>query len=393
MRIRMTAPLRERFVNIATYIVVLVGVIPVLLPLFWLISSSLKTKDTVFLAPPQWLPSVMEYHATSDFGVVDLIVDDTFAYATGTLWRVHVPLATGNYVHTTLDVPSDVLLPANTQDTDAFRLPLPSWQTTADVIRTGLSHNNSTATVAFVSDMVMPHDVICGKSVLNPQWNNYIKAFQEEPFHLYLINTLFVTCAGMLGNIISCSLVGYAFARLRFRGKNILFLLLLSTMMLPAQVSMIPTFVMYVKIGWLDSFKPLLAPTMLAQSAFFVFLFRQFFMTIPADLEDAARIDGCTPLRIYWDIILPLATPVVIVVAVFSFMTAWNDFFGPLLYLNSDEKQTLALALNNFKTAFGYRDPQLLMAASTIMIIPAVVIFFCAQKVFIRGVVITGVEK
>ena len=225
-----------------------------------------------------------------------------------------------------------------------------------------------------------------------PQWSNYSEVLQKEPFHYYLINTVFIALCSILGQVLSCSLVGYAFARIRFPGRDLLFIVLLSTLMLPHQVIMIPQFIFYVKLGWLDSFKPLIVPTFLAQTAFFVFLFRQYFMTIPLDLEDAARIDGCGPLYTYWHIILPLAKPVIVSVAVFTFMWTWNDFLHPLLYLNSDEHQTLALALENFKTAFGYKDPHFLMAASTMMVLPSIIIFFLAQKAFIRGVVMTGVK-
>jgi len=225
-----------------------------------------------------------------------------------------------------------------------------------------------------------------------PQWRNYVDVLQKEPFFYYLINTIFIALFSILGQVLSCSFVGYAFARIRFPGRDLLFVVLLSTLMLPHQVTMIPQFILYVKLGWLDSFKPLIVPTFFAQTAFFVFLFRQYFMTIPLDLEDAARIDGCSPLYTYWHIILPLAKPVIVSVAVFTFMWTWNDFLYPLLYLNSDEHQTLALALENFKTAFGLRDPHFLMAASTMMVLPSIIIFFLAQKAFIRGVVMTGVK-
>ncbi|MFQ6079088.1 MAG: ABC transporter permease subunit, partial [Thermodesulfobacteriota bacterium] len=188
-------------------------------------------------------------------------------------------------------------------------------------------------------------ELVTAKKYLAPQWGNYLAALKEEPFHLYLFNSLFITVSSIVGQVLSCSLVGFAFARLRFRGRDLLFIILLSAMMLPAQITMIPTFVLFVKLGWLDTFKPLIVPAFLAHSAFFVFLFRQFFMTFPLDLEDAARIDGCGPLGIYWHIMLPLAKPAVATVAVFTFLATWNDFLRPLLYLNSDEHQTLALAL------------------------------------------------
>ncbi len=229
-------------------------------------------------------------------------------------------------------------------------------------------------------------------SFVDPQWRNYPMALRREPFHLYLLNTLFITVCCVLGNVISCGMVGYAFARIPFRGRGILFLLLLSTMMVPAQVTMIPTFALFTHIGWLDTYRPLILPSLLAQSAFFVFLYRQFFLSVPLELEDAARVDGAGHLRTFWHIMLPIARPAAVTVAVFSFLAAWNDFLGPLLYINSDEKQTLALGLQNFKTSFGYSDPHYLMAASLVMMLPTLIIFFAAQRSFMQGVAVTGVK-
>lgn len=228
---------------------------------------------------------------------------------------------------------------------------------------------------------------------LQPQWHNYAIAWREQNFAGYVANSLFIAAAVVIGNVLSCGLVGYAFARLEFRGRDILFLMLLATMMIPGQVTSIPTFVLFAKLGWIDSYKPLIVPQLLAQSAFFVFLFRQFMLTIPNDLEDSARIDGCNPLATWWLIMMPLSRPIVVTVAVFSFMGTWNDLLGPLLYINSDAKQTVALGLQNFKSAFyGGETSELLMAASVLMIVPSILLFFVAQRAFIRGVVVTGVK-
>jgi ABC-type glycerol-3-phosphate transport system permease component len=230
------------------------------------------------------------------------------------------------------------------------------------------------------------------EAILRPQWSNFVRAWQEKQFDLYLANTILVAVLVVLGTVMSCGLVGYAFARLSFRGSNVLFLVLLSTMMIPGQVTSIPTFVLFASIGWIDTFLPLIVPHFLAHAAFFVFLYRQFMMTIPVDLEDSARIDGCGPLATWWLIMMPLSKPIIVTVAVFSFIASWNDFLAPLLYINSDEKQTIALALQNFKSGFQYAEPQLLMAGAVMMLIPTVVIFFLAQKVFIKGVVVSGVK-
>ncbi len=227
---------------------------------------------------------------------------------------------------------------------------------------------------------------------LEPQWHNYAAAWRKQTFDRYVVNTLFIAALVVLGTVLSCGLVGYAFARLEFRGRDALFLVLLATLMIPGQVTSIPTFVLFVKFGWLDSYKPLILPALLAGSAFFIFLYRQFMLTIPVDLEDSARIDGCGPLQTWWLIMMPLSKPIVVTVAVFTFIGVWNDFLGPLLYINSDEKQTVALGLQSFKSAFQYDDPQVLMAASVMMMLPSIVMFFLAQRAFIRGVVVSGVK-
>lgn len=241
-----------------------------------------------------------------------------------------------------------------------------------------------------------PLDVAIGlirhEAPLRPRWSNYRAAWQEQTFDRYVVNTLFVAALIVLGTVLSCGLVGYAFARLEFRGRDVLFLLLLSTMMIPGQVTSIPTFVMFVKFGWIDTYRPLIVPAFLAGSAFFVFLYRQYMLSIPTDMEDSARIDGCGPLATWWLIILPLCRPIIVTVAVFSFLGVWNDFLGPLLYINSDEKLTVAVGLQNFMSAFGGAEPQLIMAASSMMMLPTIVLFFFAQKAFIRGVVVSGVK-
>jgi ABC-type glycerol-3-phosphate transport system permease component len=186
--------------------------------------------------------------------------------------------------------------------------------------------------------------------------------------------------------------VGYAFARLRFRGNKTLFLLMLATMMLPGQVTMIPVFLLFRSLGWIDTFLPLTVPAFFG-SAFFIFMFRQFFMQIPQDVLDAAKIDGAGNFSIWWRIMLPMSWPVVIITAIFTFLGAWNDFMGPLIYLHSPEKGTLALALNSFKSQFGSVDKvQLLMAASVVTMIPCILLFFFAQRYFIKGLNLGAVK-
>lgn len=221
-------------------------------------------------------------------------------------------------------------------------------------------------------------------------WRNYPDVFDYAPFLLYFRNTAIIEAVCIVGTLLSCSLVAYGFARLNAPGKNFLFILMLSTMMLPYQVWMIPLYVFFTKVGWIDTFYPLTIPAFFG-NALYIFLLRQFFMTIPKELEDAARIDGCSYLRIYWQIILPLTRPALATVAIFTFMGVWNDFLGPLLYLQDPNKYTLAIGLQVFLSQHG-ADWGLLMAASTMVVLPVIVIFFFTQKQFIQGIVLTGLK-
>lgn len=221
-------------------------------------------------------------------------------------------------------------------------------------------------------------------------WRNYVEVFERAPFARYILNTSYVTLVGIIGNLTGSSLAAFSFARLRFRGKNLLFLVMLSTMMVPGWVTMIPTFVMFKYFGWLNSFKPLLVPAFFAQP-FYTFLLRQFFMSIPRDLEDAARIDGCSTFRIFWQIMLPLARPALATVAIFSFFSFWNVLLGPLIYLQSQEKFTISVGILSFQSE-QYANYANMMAAACISMLPCLLLFFFAQRLFIQGVVVTGVK-
>ena len=221
------------------------------------------------------------------------------------------------------------------------------------------------------------------------RWSNYKEAITSVPFFTFLGNTLKITILGIVGNVFMSALTAFAFARLRARGSGILFGLLLATMMLPGQVTMIPTFVMFSEIGWSNTHLPLIIPAFFGGSAYHIFLMRQFFSGIPKSLDDAARIDGVTNFGLFWRIILPSSVPVLLTVAVFTFTSRWNDFMGPLIYLNSMDKYTLSLGLNLFKNQYT-NQWNLTMAYNVLTILPVVIIFFIAQKYFIQGIVITG---
>ena len=230
-------------------------------------------------------------------------------------------------------------------------------------------------------------------------WHNYIEVFHHEKasFLLWTRNTLIIAALGVAGTTLSSALVAYGFAKMRFFGRGVLFALMLSTMMVPFPVTMVPLFTLFKWLGdhtamaWLGTFKPLWVPAWFG-SAFNIFLLRQFFLTIPNELSEAARIDGCSELGIFCRIILPLSRPALAVVALFAFMAIWNDFLGPLVYLQRPEQFTLALGLQNFQSKAGGTSWHLLMAASTLVVLPAILLFFLAQKTFIEGIATTGTK-
>lgn len=227
-----------------------------------------------------------------------------------------------------------------------------------------------------------------------PRWENYGGALSALPFGRYLFNTTVITGSVLVLTLLSCTLVAYGFSRLRFPGRDLLFAFCVATMMLPGQVTMIPLYMAYAKLGWVDTYLPLIVPSLFG-SPFYIFLLRQFFLTIPREYDEAALLDGAGRLRIYWSIVLPLARPALATVALFCFIGTWNDFFGPLIYLNSPEKATLTLGLNMLKSQVmgsGSVQWQILMAASVLVMLPNVIVFFIAQKQFIRGIQIGGLR-
>jgi multiple sugar transport system permease protein len=221
-------------------------------------------------------------------------------------------------------------------------------------------------------------------------WSNYARATTFIPFFLYLKNTLYITIFNVIATLISCSLTAYGFARIRWPGRDVLFVVLVATLMIPFPVTLIPQFLIFRNLGWIGTPNPLTWPA-LTGNAFFIFLLRQFYLTIPQELSAAAKIDGANELQIYWQIILPLARPALAAVALFTFMNNWNDFLGPLIYLNDKSQYTLAIGLYGFlsrvKTEWGP-----LMAAAAIMISPIVVLFFLTQRTFIQGITLTGIK-
>ncbi|GAA3828304.1 carbohydrate ABC transporter permease [Sphaerisporangium flaviroseum] len=227
------------------------------------------------------------------------------------------------------------------------------------------------------------------------EWGNFSGALTEQPFTRYFVNTLVIAVITVLGTVLTCAVAAFSFSRLRWRGRDVVFALLLSAVMLPYAVTIIPTFVMWQGLGALDTIIPLTVPAWFAGAAggvFNVFLMRQFFLTIPFELDEAAYIDGASPWRVFWTIVMPLSKPAVVVVTIFTFVGTWNDFLGPLLYLSDQRDYTLSLGLASFQsmyiTQWGY-----LMAASAAVIAPIIALFFFLQRYFIEGVTLTGIKN
>lgn len=228
-----------------------------------------------------------------------------------------------------------------------------------------------------------------------PQWKNYVTVLETVPFLTWMWNSLYVVILSTIGVLLSASLAGYAFARFQFRGRNVLFILTLATMMLPAQVTLIPQFVLFHDLGWIDSLKPLWIPFWFGGGAFYIFLLRQFILTLPRELDEAAVIDGANPFTILSRILLPLCKPALATVAVISFIGRWDDFVEPLIYLNSPKVFTLALGLNFFRTvpeSGGLPTEHLLMAASVMTTLPPIILFFLAQRYFVSGIALSGIK-
>lgn len=219
---------------------------------------------------------------------------------------------------------------------------------------------------------------------------HYRKGLSFIPFPRMLANTLIVAVLSVVGTVVSCSLVAYSLTATRWKGRDTLFYVLLATMMLPGQVTMVPLFVLFAKMGWVDTFAPLTVPHFFG-GAFSIFLMRQFFLGIPRDLSEAARIDGCSPWGVYQRIVMPLSKPVVATVALFTFLGAWNDYLGPLIYLSSRENFTLSLGLAMFNSQYG-SFPGQLMAVTTVMTLPILVLFFLTQRTFIQGMTTAGIK-
>ncbi|HLU23255.1 MAG TPA: carbohydrate ABC transporter permease [Bacillaceae bacterium] len=223
------------------------------------------------------------------------------------------------------------------------------------------------------------------------QFQNYADAMSFAPFGRYFINTFTIVILNIIGVLLTSSLAAFSFSRIKWKGRDIIFGILLTAMMLPGAVMIIPTFLGWQALGFYNTYAPLIVPAFFGGGAFNIFLLRQFFMTIPQELDEAARVDGASYLKIYLHIILPLSRSALIVVGLFSFLASWNDFFGPLIYLNDENLYTLALGLQHFQGSYN-AEWSLLMAASAVVILPCIIVFMVCQKYFIKGITLTGLK-
>lgn len=249
-----------------------------------------------------------------------------------------------------------------------------------------------------VASSFKPDDIIfTDLSIWPPSFDfgNYAKGWYalQDSFSVFFRNSIVVAVLVVIGNTLSCSITAYAFARLEFRGRKVLFAVMLMTLMLPYHVTLIPQYVLFLKLGWVDSFLPLTVPKFMAVDAFFIFLMVQFFRGIPRELDEAAVLDGCGPWRIYWKIVLPLSLPVLATTAIFSFLWTWNDFIGPLVYLNDSAHYTVPLALRSFVDATGQSNWSQLFAMSVLALLPIFLFFLVFQRLIIEGVAHAGMKR
>jgi multiple sugar transport system permease protein len=342
---------RENLRQTTLHLILLSGSVIFMVPFAWLVVTSLKEEEEMSKFPPVWVPRQQ----------VKIMLDGKEA-----------GLATLNYEGQTVKV---AVVEEKETGERRVRILEPSSLQGRELT---VSRSQITKIKQFA-----------------PVWENYPNALKFLPPEtysglLFLINTLKLCALTIFGTLLSSSLVAFSFARLRWPGRDMLFVVLLATMMLPGAVTMMPLFLIFRWLGWIDTLRPLWVPAFFG-SAFNIFLLRQFFLTIPNDLEDAAKIDGCSFFGIYWRIMLPLIKPALAAITIMTFMGAWNNFMGPLIYISSPENMPLAYALQLFQTARG-GEPGLLMAASTMMMLPVLVIFFFTQRYFIQGVTLTGIK-
>jgi len=370
----------SRTARIIAYLLLLLGAAFFLLPMIWMLSTALKPVEQTMTLPPQWLPKA--YSIEREGRRVEVRRGDTAITAPSLLVRDNSSGA-------------PFVVPASEVSGGRWR-PVGSFGP-------GVAMSVAQEIPAAVDKpWVLVHEADNGRSEampaeqvaarVAPRWENFggaIRAMRNFP--RYLANTLLLCILNTIGAVLSSALAAYGFARVDWRGRDHVFLVALGTMMIPFPVVMVPLYSLFRAMGWIGTLQPLWVGSFCA-GAFNVFLLRQFFRTIPQDLSEAARIDGCSEFRIFWQIILPLCRPALVVVGLFTFLGTWNDFLGPLLYLTDQKDFTLALGLQCYQSQSGGTEWHYLMAASTLVILPVVVLFLLAQRSFIEGISMTGLK-
>ncbi len=346
--------------KIFVYTLLVAGSVVFALPLIWLILTSLKPIEQAMTMPPTWIPRA--YYAEIDGKRMEVTRD----YRVGeTAWHVTERSET--------NIRKGKLAEAVVEESAIESEVRPRWENYPLALKT-----------------------IGGRSVAEVEGTVQTRATgvgvdTDVSFLQFLGNTLFVCIFGVIGAVLSSAVVAYGFSRVTWRGRDTIFAITLATMMVPFPVLMVPLYGIFRELGWIGTLKPLWVPAFFG-AAFNIFLMRQFFRTIPTELSEAARIDGCSEWGIFWRVVLPLSKPVLAVVALFHFLGSWNDFMGPLLYLTRKHTFTLALALQNYQSQHGGVQWHFLMAASAVVILPIIVLFFFAQKTFIKGIATTGMK-
>jgi multiple sugar transport system permease protein len=352
---------QKLMLSAAGYLVLVFFAVVFITPFLWMLSTSLKVDSQIFSTRVQWLPTI----PTVQENVVD---------SNGLAKEDYVPIKTLQDGGRTVRV--------------AVLEELEGEKSRVRLLDTAPS--SQPAGAARSDERIVASSQLHDMHALAPQWHNYKDALQAFPFALYTLNTLILCVATMIGTVLSAALPAYGFSRLRWKGRDTLFFVLIATIMLPPQVTMLPVFLIFRALGWTGTMLPLTVPAFFG-SAFYIFLLRQFFMTIPQELSDAARIDGCNEAGILFRILAPIAKPALTTVALLSFTAAWMDFTGPLIYLHDERTYTLAVGLLAFLGRHS-GDWNLLMAAATVMTLPMLLLFFFAQRTYIQGIALTGLK-
>ncbi len=369
----------HRIKRIVIYAVLIGGAVLFMLPLLWMISTGLKPLDQTMSMPPVWLP--YRFYVEKDGERVEVKQRQTIDYA-----AVELALAEGD---------ERAIAPVEDVRDGQWHRPAGKPVAAGVVRRIPASKSEPWCVVKPVEGSEDDWWVVAVASVdktVSPRWSNFKNALKAmKYFPMYLKNTLVLCLLTVVGTVFSSAMAAYGFSRIDWRGRNKVFVVALATMMVPFPVVMVPLYCLFRTLGWIGTLRPLWVGSFFA-GAFNVFLLRQFFMTIPKDLSDAARVDGCSEFRIFWQVILPLSRPALMVVGLFQFMFTWNDFLGPLIYLTDQRDFTLALGLQFFQSQHGGTEWHYLMAASSVVALPIIVLFFFTQRTFIEGISMTGLK-